>query len=542
MIPVLSRAQTRAFDEHAIHVCQVPGLLLMENAGAGATEVLLCAMNAGSGQGDHEKASSPAPSGRGRVRHTGGEPTWRAVVVCGGGNNGGDGFVVARHLRARGIDVRVFLTAGASRFTGDALAQLEALRGVGVQPAALTEDLGPLREALATADVVVDAIFGTGLDRPIAGLVAAVIGVINEASCFRFALDVPSGLNADTGAPMGACVVADLTVTFGHHKLGLMTPHGARVAGRVELVGLGVPPRVERDDDRSACLLEPSDVARTITRRGVDQFKNGAGHVVVFAGSPGHIGAALMASRAAMRAGAGLVTIATWEEAAQVIESRVVEVMTARIARDSVAASVDPILEGKQAVVIGPGFGKDDAARSVVEHILGTWEGPTVFDADALSMFEQSPEVFAASKGAPVLTPHPGELGKLLGLRGKEVEADRFSAIRSLVDRARCVVVLKGAHTLIGAPDERVVINASGNAAMATAGAGDVLSGIVGALLCSVDPFEAACAGVHLHGAAGDAWSRAHGFADRGLLASEIGEALPATLAALVRGHGHWPI
>jgi NAD(P)H-hydrate epimerase len=411
----------------------------------------------------------------------------------------------------------------------------------------LHEDLAPLRASLAASNVVVDAIFGTGLDRPITGLPAAVIQAVNEAPIARVALDVPSGLDADKGVTLGACVAADLTVTFGHHKLGLLTPHGARMAGRIEVAGLGVPPLALGRDGSSALLIEPADVARTIARRAVDQYKNGAGHVVVFAGSQGHIGASLMASHAAMRAGAGLVTVASWEDSIAAIESRSVETMTARLPRDSagVASTIDRILEGKRAVVIGPGFGLDDSARSAVEHVLRTWEGPTVFDADALSMFEETPEVFAASKGAPVLTPHPGELGRLLGMSARDVEADRFSAVRQLVDRARCVVVLKGAHTLIGAPEELVVINASGNPAMATGGAGDVLAGIVGALLCSADPFEAACAGVYLHGAAADAWSAAHGGADRGLLASEIADALPATLAglaALAPAHGRWRI
>lgn len=247
-----------------------------------------------------------------------------------------------------------------------------------------------------------------------------------------------------------------------------------------------------------------------------------------------------MASRAAIRAGAGLVTIASWPEVIAKVESQVVEVMTRPIARDDIPGSLDEILEGKRAVVIGPGFGLDDLARAAVEHVLGTWEGPTVVDADALALFEQSPEVFAASKGAPVLTPHPGELGRLLGSSAKDIEADRFGAMRSIVERARCVVVLKGAHTLIGAPEELIVVNPSGNPAMATAGAGDVLSGIIGALLCSSDPFDAACAGVYVHGAAADAWAAKHDGADRGLLAREIAEAVPATLAALTRGHGRW--
>ena len=513
MIPVLSRAQMRAFDERAIQGAKVPGVVLMENAGRGAAEVIAR-----------------------RVGRAG----FTACVVAGPGNNGGDGLVVARHLFAQGTRVHVLLTAPESRFGGDAKANLDAMRGVGIAPVVLSEDMGPLRVALAASDVIVDAIFGTGLDRPVAGVAAAAIGAMNEARALRVALDLPSGLDADRGVTLGVCFHADATVTFGHYKLGLLTPHGARMAGMIDVASLGVPSALGAAEPASAQLLEARDVATTLGRRGVDQYKNSAGHVAILAGSPGHIGAALMSAHGALRAGAGLVTIATWEASFAAVASRVVEVMAAPIDPEHLAESVDRVLEGKRAVVIGPGFGLDTAARAVVEHVLRTYEGPTVFDADALSMFEESPQVFASSKGAPVLTPHPGELGRLLGTGPRDIEADRYGAIRQAVDRARCVVVLKGAHTLVSAPDEPIVVNASGNPAMATGGSGDVLSGIIGALLCTADPFDAACAGVHLHGAAADAWRDEREGADRGLFATEIADALPRTMARLTASaHTH---
>jgi hydroxyethylthiazole kinase-like uncharacterized protein yjeF len=209
-----------------------------------------------------------------------------------------------------------------------------------------------------------------------------------------------------------------------------------------------------------------------------------------------------------------------------------VEVMTARLSRDNLAESVDDVLGRAKVVVMGPGFGKDEASRTVVRYILSCWEGPSVVDADALAMFEDEAEVFASSKGAAVLTPHPGELGVLLGTSAKEVEGDRFAALASCVERARSVTVLKGAHSLIGAPDERAVINSSGNSALATAGSGDVLGGTIAALACSLDPFEAAFAGVHLHGLGAEAWSERHG--DRGLLAHEIADEYPRVIAGLL--------
>ena len=510
MIPVVSRAQMRALDAHAIEACHVPSLVLMENAGRGAVDVIVEGLAEGA----------------------------RVVVVCGGGNNGGDGFVVARHLVTRGRPVQVHLTVPPETLKGDARVNRDALIGLGVPVELVASDLSSLRADLERADLVVDALFGTGLDRPLSGMHAACVELVNQSKKMVVAIDVPSGLNADTGEPMGTSVRAARTVTFGLPKLGLLTPRGAELAGEVRLVDLGVPSSLVEGLEHSAWLLEPGDVAAALSPRKIGAHKGTAGHVAVFAGSPGKVGAALLSGRAALRAGAGLVTIATWPESADAIEGRVEEVMTATLDRRDLLPCVDRILHGKRAVVLGPGFGTDDAARTVVEHVLATWQGPSVVDADALALFEGRPEVFASSRGAPVLTPHPGELGKLLSRSVVEIEADRFGAIAAVVARARCVVVLKGAHTLVGAPDERTVINASGNPALATGGAGDVLSGIVGAFVSLLDPFEAAWAGVHVHGAAADRWrdggrrtgSRGR---DRGLLAHEVADLVPDAIEAL---------
>jgi hydroxyethylthiazole kinase-like uncharacterized protein yjeF len=503
----------RAFDAHATGACAVPSLVLMENAGRGVADVI---------ERERELGVATRPS--------------RVVVVCGAGNNGGDGFVVARHLVTRGHTVTVHRSAPLEKLAGDARANHDALAGIGVPIHEVDEDTASLRADLAHAEIIVDALFGTGLARPIVGVHAAVVEAINHGRKTVVSVDVPSGLDADTGASLGAVVKATMTVTFALHKLGLLTPSGAALAGRVHLVDLGVPSSLVERVGHSALLLEPADVARALLPRSVSTHKGGAGHVAIFAGSPGKVGAALMSARAALRAGAGVVTVATWPESAGAVEGRIVEVMTAHLERDDLVASVDRILEGKRSVVVGPGFGTDDDARAVVEHILSKWPGPSVVDADALGLFEGRPEVFASSRGAAVLTPHPGELGKLLSMATSQVEADRFGAMAAAVARARSVVVLKGAHTLIGAPDERTVINGSGNPALATAGAGDILSGILGALVCALDPFEAAWAGVHLHGMAADLWRDTH--ADRGLLAHEIADHVPSALAALARAHG----
>jgi NAD(P)H-hydrate epimerase len=511
VIAIVSRTQMRAFDAHAIEVAKVPSLVLMENAGRGATDVIV------------REALAGAASGK------------RVVVVCGAGNNGGDGFVVARQLTVRGAEVQVFLAAAEERMTMDCRVNHAAFVGIGgtvVGPdvTVRTGEGSALRDALSRADVVVDALFGTGLDRALGAPLADVVVAMNEASRAVVALDVPSGMDADTGVTLGAAVEADLTVTFAHPKLGHLTGHGARLSGEVHVVDIGVPSSLRTE--RAASLLTSADVAALLPKRAVDAHKYRAGHVAILAGSPGKVGASVLAARGALRGGAGAATIVTWADAAAALESRAVEVMTARLEEgDVLLEQIDAALSGKRAVVVGPGFGTGERARAAVRHVLASFTGPIVADADALTLHARAIEDFGAASGRAVLTPHAGELARLLGITAEAVEADRFAVVRLAASRARSVVILKGPHTLIAAPDGRVVVGSTGNPALATAGAGDVLAGLCGALACALPPFEAAYAAVYLHGAAGDAWRARH--ADRGLLASEIADELPSVIGKL---------
>jgi hydroxyethylthiazole kinase-like uncharacterized protein yjeF len=506
--PVLSRAQMRAFDEHAIRDRRVPSLLLMENAGRGATDVLVREMLGGVADGR------------------------RVAVVCGTGNNGGDGFVVARHLLVRGARPCVVLAGDAAKTSTDARINLDAWRALEGEVRELTPgggggaaaSLEPLATALEDAHVVVDALFGTGLDRPIDGWLADVVRAVNATKAPRFAVDLPSGLDADTGRTLGVAVQARDTVTFAHPKLGLLTPGGARLAGRVHVVDIGVPASLVAHVGSAARVLERGDLAGWLGARARDAHKTSAGHVLVVAGSPGKVGASLLVARGAMRAGAGLVTIATWPDAAAAIESRVLEVMTARVDPTDPAASLGPLLAGKRAVVVGPGLGLGDEARAAVEHVLATFAGPVIVDADALTLFAGRPAALRTAKNA-ILTPHPGEAARLLGSTTDQVEGDRWRAARDLAAATGAVVVLKGAHTIVASPtDASPAVSPVACPALATAGSGDVLGGVVGAMACSLAPFDAACAGVLAHALAGEAWSAAHGGADRGLLASEIAD------------------
>jgi len=513
MIPILSREQIRAFDREAIERCSVPSIVLMENAGRNACDVLEREMLGGSAKDK------------------------RVVVVCGTGNNGGDGFVIARHLLARRARVSVALAGTRDKLSHDAKTNANAWVGLGGPTESIT-DVDALKKTLADADAIVDALFGTGLDRALETSATAIVEAMNEHASRVFAVDIPSGLDAQTGAILGACVFAAHTATFAHPKLGLYTPNGAAHAGALHVVDIGVPASLVSHVGHDAELLEPRDVARLVEPRAPDVHKYRAGHVGVLAGSLGKTGAALLVARGALRAGAGAVTVATWHDALPALRAASLEVMTA-----SLDALEKPLIEvaasfaaAKRAVVAGPGFGTDERAATAIRALLVGYEGTIVLDADALTLHAGRASELASSRAKLVLTPHAGEAARLLASTAEEIERDRFTAARALAKKARAVVVLKGARTLVVSAEGRVVVCGAGNAALATAGSGDVLAGIIGANACSMQPFDAACVGVHLHAAAADLWStRTTPPRHRGLLASEIAEQVPDVLAALGR-------
>ena len=320
---------------------------------------------------------------------------------------------------------------------------------------------------------------------------------------------------------------------FGHLKVGLLTPQGARFAGRVHVADLGVPDTIVAKVGHVAEVIERKAMARLVVPREADAHKFSVGAVLVCAGSAGKSGAALLAARGAFRAGAGVVTIATWAEALGVLDARMPEVMSFGLDRQSPLAKLDEALKGRRAVVVGPGFGLDDAARQVVEHVLAKFAGPIVVDADAITLFKGRPKALAAVKGKLVLTPHPGEMSRLLGVTSEEVERDRFGAVRRLVEATKAVVVLKGARTIVASPTGRIAVNTSGNPLLATAGSGDVLAGAIGAFLCGNDPFDAAMLGVHVHGLVADVARARTG--DRGVFSGELADGIPQVLDALAR-------
>lgn len=495
MLPLFTRDQVRALDATAI-AAGTPGLALMEKAGGGAFALVV----------EHFAHA---------LAHV--------LVVGGAGHNGGDGWVVARRLLEHGLHPLSVLIGDPARLAGDALATWEALGSAGGERVHIGAgaDLAALDAALARATLVVDALFGTGLDRPIAGAHAEVVAKLNACNAPKVALDLPSGVDANTGGVLGVAVEAALTVTFGAHKRGLWQHPGARLAGEVRCVPIGVAVPAQAD----AALLEARDAVAWLGTRASDAHKGDAGHVLVIAGAPGRTGAALLSGLGALRMGAGLVTLAPRGGARAALDAKVVELMTAEVPVDAGAAvaTLVALARDKDAAVIGPGLGTDDAGMAIAKQTSMELDVPAVLDADALTAWGTGFDSLGFAPAARVLTPHPGEAARMLDCTAAEVQRDRFAAATTLAQRSRSVVVLKGAGTIVADRDGRTYVCSRGTPAMASAGVGDVLSGAIAALLPGRAALEAACCAVYLHAVAGELAARA----DRGLLASELAAALP---------------
>jgi NAD(P)H-hydrate epimerase len=478
-----------------------PGHVLMERAGQGATRMLLDCF--------------PRLRRRGR----------RAVVVAGKGNNGGDGFVIARLLRRRGARTEVVLLGRAADITGDAERNLRAYAKGRASIHETTDSLDALQRALVGADVVVDAIFGTGLDKPVRGLQAEAIELINASGVPVFAVDMPSGLDADTGWPMGTAIQAEATATFGFAKVGQALYPGVRHCGQLAVVDIGLAPEAIAAHPPRAALLDAAAVKRLVPVRQPDAHKGDCGHVLIIAGSFGKTGAPQLAARAAARVGAGLVTVVAPASLYPVYAAGVLEAMTealpdedGRIRFDS--ARLAALIAGKAAVVIGPGIGTHEAAERTVRWLLANAELPIVVDADAITVLARDLSALRRARARALLTPHPGEMSRLLGIDTAGVQSDRAGRARRFAVDHRCTLVLKGARSVIADPEDRLWINPTGNPGMASGGMGDVLSGLLGGLLAQgLPPLQAAGLGVYLHGAVADDLA-ADG--EVGLVASDI--------------------
>jgi NAD(P)H-hydrate epimerase len=500
----------RRTDERAIQELGMPSLVLMENAAIGVVDAL----------GERFPEAE------------------RVAVFCGPGNNGGDGLAVARHLAVRGYRAEVWLVRGDKRLAADAASQLEICRRLGMEVVEVSGegDLAAALGAASDAEVVVDALFGTGLDRALEGLFATAVDGIAALRAPRrvvLAVDLPSGLDASSHRPPGPHVRADLTVTFAALKVAHVLPPAALACGEVAVADLGLPASFLDETPGDLHWLVGEEIGTLLPRRLATSHKGSFGHVLVVAGSPGKSGAAVLAARAAVRAGAGLVTVGVPSPLLAVVAAGSIESMTLPLAADEDGrlrpAAVERILEvcvRCSALAVGPGLGTDGDTPEAVRRLAREATLPLVLDADGLNAFAGRPEELRQRPAPTVLTPHPGELARLLGTTAAAIQDDRLAAATAAARVTGAVVALKGHRTLVADPEGAVAVNPTGNPGMASGGSGDVLTGTVAALLAQgLAAWDAACLGVYAHGLAGDLLA-----ARRGPEAIPAGE-LAATLA-----------
>ena len=493
----VTAAEMRLLDARAESECGIPASVLMRHAGLAVAEAV-------------------------RRHATPGIP---ALLFAGTGNNGGDAFAAALFLREWGVPVRLLTTApspGAMR-TPAARAFHEEVLACGI-PVGLLPDAAPDILATPCGTVVADGLLGTGIRgnprSPEAEAIRLIRRLRDERGAFVVAIDVPSGMDADTGAFGEPSVAADLTVTLALPKAGMaVNPVAtAKHCGRVEVADIGLPdksPKVQRSESPNGFeLIAGSEVAALSPRRPRDAHKGDFGHVAVVGGSARYTGAVALAAEAALRGGAGLVTVATVREAAAALRVRLPEAIVREqngpsLSREGLGPEFPAFLRRCGALVVGPGLGLADAAVGVLEAVLESGVRRAVVDADALTLLAAHPDLVESLPAETVLTPHPGEAARLLGTDAASVQRDRPGALRALVEKTRAAVILKGCGTLVGAPGRAQRLLLAGNPGMATAGSGDVLSGIVGAFLAQgLGAFDAACAGAWIHARNGDeaAW------------------------------------
>jgi NAD(P)H-hydrate epimerase len=472
-----------------------------------------------------------------------GSPAGRRVALfCGRGNNGGDGFVAARVLLEGGAIPLVYLVGAPEDLRSDARRAFDAARASGVEITACPDAsaLGAARESALGADLAVDALLGTGFVPPARELAAAAIRLVNSLGIPVLAVDIPSGLSADHGHVTGDAVMAAATVTFGYPKPGLVLHPGARHVGRLWLADIGFPATTESLVAGELNLATAREMAPHLGPRDPESHKGTHGHVVLVAGSPGLAGAAALAARGALRAGAGLVTAALPGSIAPPYLPGLPEAMLLPLPDDAAGtagrtarALVHERLSRAGALAVGPGLSRSAGSSRLVRELCSLAETPLVLDADALyALAGAGPEAIAGRRTPAVLTPHPGEIALLLGTSAAAVQADRVAAARSCAERFHAVVVLKGSRTVVAPPGGSAWINPTGNPGMASGGMGDVLTGVVAAHLArGMSPLVAALLGVYLHGLAGDLAAAAVG--PWGILASEVADRIPAAVRSL---------
>lgn len=515
---VATASQMQNLDRRAIQEFGIPGIVLMENAGRATAEAI--------------------------VRHFPDCGTRKVIVFAGPGNNGGDGFVIGRHLLNRGVEVTALLLSSRDKVSGDARINLE-----------LYEKLRPLQEVhdfealeryhdeVGRAGVLVDAMFGTGLKSEVTGFYREVIELLNRLPTPVVAVDIPSGLDATTGKVLGVAVKAELTVTFGLPKLGLVLAPGSDLAGTLEVADISIPRFLVEEEQITVDLLEASELFSLLKPRRSDAHKGHYGHVLVIAGSVGKTGAAAMTSESALRIGAGLVTAAIPASLNPIMEVKLTEVMTEPLPEtvaQSLSTSAWPrirhLMEGKKVIAVGPGISTHPETVALVRQIVAGSTVPLVIDADGVNAVAEAPQVLKEAQAPVVLTPHPGEMARLAHCSIAEVQANRLETAQEFARRYGVGVVLKGARTIIADPAGQAFINPTGNPGLASGGTGDVLTGMIAGLASQgLSLTDASRLGVFLHGMIADRVAASIG--EMGLTAMDLVAGIAPALKE-ASGHG----
>ena len=517
MMPLVTADQMRSLDHRTIAEASVPSLVLMERAGAGVVA---------------QVESRYAPLAGKSI-----------TIVCGKGNNGGDGFVVGRLLRRKKARVQILLLGSPADLSRDAKIMCQRFqRLAGSSAVRRPVDTSELQQRLGSSDVIIDALMGTGLSTPLTGLFLEAVMAINAAAKPTVAVDLPSGLNADTGHALGAAVQADLTVTFGLPKAGLYLADGIDCCGDIRLVDIGIPSAFVEALNSRLLLLTGATAHATLPKRRPSSHKGTYGHVGIIAGSVGKTGAAALAAEAALRTGAGLVTVAVPSSVNDVLEAKLLEVMTLPMpetkSRTFARSGLERLLTfagARDAIVIGPGLTTHPETVDLVQEFITRVDKPCVLDADALNALAGKASLLTQCKRPPIITPHPAEMARLeTDATTQSVNQDRLGTATRFARERGVFVILKGARTVIARPDGLAAICPTGNPGMATAGTGDVLTGIVGGFLAQgLSPWDAACTATYVHGLAGDLAASLQGQAS--MLARDLIQQIPHALTSTTR-------
>ena len=512
---IATAQEMKALDERTIAQCGVPSILLMENAAFGILDRLT--------------GLYPALS------------SYRVAVLCGGGNNGGDGLALARHLHRRGVGVEVVLLAEASKLTADAKTNWEILSKLGPRAHLIPSSaaVSGLAAVLEGSDLLIDAIFGTGLSKPLSGHWAEAVDCINRSGKPVVSIDIPSGISSDSGKVLGAAVRAAHTLTLGLPKRGHFLSPGLEHRGELGVVDIGIPQFLVEQSGIRVELITAESMAAFLPPRPRSAHKGTYGHLLILAGSRGKAGASVLASQGALRSGVGLVTLAHPQGISP--PQLPMEAMTLPLPETSDGAVAESgqkllwdALPGKDALVLGPGLSQNPETQELARHLIFESPLPIVVDADGINALSGNTSGLRSSPGPRLLTPHPGEMARVMGISPAAVLEDRMGIALGFAAEHRAVLVLKGACTLVASPDGRLLVNPTGNPGMAKGGSGDVLSGMIGALLAQgVPPLEAAALGVYVHGLAGDLAS--HELGEIGMLPSQLIDRLPSAFERVRR-------